>query len=58
MDDNKNIVEQDHCRRIQHYNLISENEESTVVAEFEQGGFAAEAPYMSEHNLDKLLTFE
>ncbi|MBQ9667202.1 MAG: type I restriction endonuclease subunit R [Prevotella sp.] len=35
-----------------YYDLISENEESTVVAEFEQGLFAAEAPYMSEHNLE------
>ena len=31
-----------------YYDLISENDESTVVAEFEQGFFAAEAPYMSE----------
>ena len=35
-----------------YYDLISENEESTVVAEFEQGAFAAEAPYMSERNLE------
>lgn len=34
-----------------YYDLISENEESTVVAEFEKGFFAAEAPYMSESNL-------
>lgn len=34
------------------YDLISENNESTVVAEFEQGLFAAEAPYMSERNLE------
>ena len=35
-----------------YYNLISENDESTVVAEFEQEFFAAEAPYMSESNLE------
>ena len=35
-----------------YYDLISENDESTVVAEFEQGFFAAEAPYMSERNLE------
>ena len=35
-----------------YYDLISENDESTVVAEFEQGIFAAEAPYMSERNLE------
>ena len=35
-----------------YYDLISENDESTVVSEFEQGFFAAEAPYMSEHNLE------
>lgn len=35
-----------------YYDLISENDESTVVAEFEQGGFAGEAPYMSERNLE------
>lgn len=29
-----------------YYDLISENDESTVVSEFEQGFFAAEAPYM------------
>ena len=34
------------------YDLISENDESTVVAEFEHGIFAAEAPYMSEKNLE------
>ena len=34
------------------YDLISENDESTVVAEFEQGIFASEAPYMSERNLE------
>ena len=34
------------------YDLISENDESTVVAEFEQGFFANEAPYMSEKNLE------
>ena len=34
------------------YDLISENDESTVVAEFEKGFFAAEAPYMSERNLE------
>ena len=34
------------------YDLISENDESTVVAEFENGLFAAEAPYMSERNLE------
>lgn len=34
------------------YDLISENDESTVVAEFEQGFFASEAPYMSERNLE------
>ncbi len=35
-----------------YYDLISENDESTVVAEFEQGFFASEAPYMSERNLE------
>lgn len=35
-----------------YYDLISENDESTVVAEFEKGIFAAEAPYMSEKNLE------
>ena len=35
-----------------YYDLISENDESTVVAEFENGIFAAEAPYMSERNLE------
>ena len=35
-----------------YYDLISENDESTVVAEFEQGIFASEAPYMSERNLE------
>lgn len=35
-----------------YYDLISENDESTVVSEFEQGFFAAEAPYMSESNLE------
>ena len=35
-----------------YYDLISENDESTVVAEFEQGFFVAEAPYMSERNLE------
>ncbi len=35
-----------------YYDLISENDESTVVAEFEQGFFAAEVPYMSERNLE------
>ena len=35
-----------------YYDLISENDESTVVAEFEQGFFAAEALYMSERNLE------
>jgi type I restriction enzyme R subunit len=35
-----------------YYDLISENDESTVVAEFEKGFFAAEAPYMSERNLE------
>ncbi len=35
-----------------YYDLISENEKSTVVAEFEKGIFAAEAPYMSERNLE------
>ena len=35
-----------------YYDLISENDESTVVAEFEQEFFAAEAPYMSERNLE------
>lgn len=35
-----------------YYDLISENDESTVVAEFEKGIFAAEAPYMSERNLE------
>ena len=35
-----------------YYDLISENDESTVVAEFEQGFFAAEAPYMSKRNLE------
>lgn len=35
-----------------YYDLISENDESTVVAEFEQGIFAAEAPYMNERNLE------
>ena len=34
------------------YDLISENDESTVVAEFEQGFFVSEAPYMSERNLE------
>ena len=34
------------------YDLISENDESIVVAEFEQGFFASEAPYMSERNLE------
>ena len=29
-----------------YYDLISENDESTVVAEFEQGILAAEAPYI------------
>jgi hypothetical protein len=35
-----------------YYDPISENDESTVVSEFEQGFFAAEAPYMSESNLE------
>ena len=35
-----------------YYDLISENDESTVVSEFEKGIFAAEAPYMSEKNLE------
>ena len=35
-----------------YYDLISENDESTVVSEFEQGFFASEAPYMSERNLE------
>ena len=35
-----------------YYDLISENDESTVVASFEQGTIAAEAPYMSEKNLE------
>ena len=34
------------------YDLLSENDESTVVSEFEQGFFAAEASYMSEKNLE------
>ena len=34
------------------YDLLSENDESTVVAEFEQGFFAAEASYMSEKKLE------
>lgn len=34
------------------YDLISENDESTVVAEFEQGFFVSEAPYISERNLE------
>ena len=34
------------------FDLISENDESTVVAEFEQGFFVSEAPYMSERNLE------
>ncbi len=34
------------------YDLISENDESTVVASFEKGFFANEAPYMSEKNLE------
>ncbi len=38
-----------------YYDLISENDESTVVAEFEQGIFASEAPYMSERNLEDLF---
>ena len=35
-----------------YYDMISENDESTVVAEFEQGQLAADAPYMSERNLE------
>ena len=35
-----------------YYDLISENDESTVVAEFEQGFFASEANYLSERNLE------
>ena len=37
---------------MEYYDLISENEESTVVASFESGIVAAEAPYMSERNLE------
>ena len=35
-----------------YYDLISENDESTVVAEFEKGIFATEASFMSEKNLE------
>ena len=35
-----------------YYDLISENDESTVVAAYESGTFVAEAPYMSEQNLE------
>ena len=35
-----------------YYDLISENDESTVVAEFENGIFAADSPFMSEKNLE------
>ena len=34
------------------YDLISENDESTVVAAYESGSVVSEAPYMSERNLE------
>ena len=34
------------------YDLISENEESTVVAAYESGSVVSEAPYMSERHLE------
>ena len=35
-----------------YYDLISENDECTVVAEFENGFFAADSPFLSEKNLE------
>lgn len=40
------------------YDLISENDESTVVASFEKSRFAEDAPYMSERMLEDNLIYQ